>query len=86
MAWSKLVNDRCHFRQVLHDFTYVGIVCHIGNPSRVESVSSVKKLHADPFYCCLHTLALQYRTASATWTVTGMHFSISWSSRTGDRG
>ena len=36
MAWSELVNDRCHFwmvRQALHDFTYVAIVCHVGNSS-----------------------------------------------------
>ena len=44
MAWSELVNDRCHFwmvRQALHDFTYVAIVCHVGNPSRVECASIV---------------------------------------------
>ena len=47
MAWIELrVDDRCHFgwsqvRQALHDLTYVAIVCHIGNPSRVECVSIV---------------------------------------------
>ena len=37
MAWSELVNNKCHFwmvRQALHDFTYVAIVCHVGNPRR----------------------------------------------------
>ena len=36
--------------QVLHDLTYVAIVCHIGNPRRIESVSIVdfQKLLADP--------------------------------------
>ena len=44
MAWNKLVNDRGHFwmvRQAMCDCTYVAIVCHVSNPSRVESVSIV---------------------------------------------
>ena len=63
MAWSELVNDRYHFwmvRQALHDFTYVAIVCHVDNPSRVESVSKVDfhKLSTAPCRPYHHSVGL----------------------------
>ena len=35
VAWSELVNNRCHFWMVRHALHDVVTVCHVGSPSRL---------------------------------------------------
>ena len=78
VAWSELVNNRCHFwmvRQGTAWFHYVAIICHVGNPSKLLAGPITEVLGfffgwplqtLSSLLWCLHTLALKHRTASAT--------------------
>lgn len=54
MTCNELINDACHIwiaAQALHNCTYVAIVGHVGNPSRVENVLIVDLHKLSSSFC-----------------------------------
>ena len=73
MACSDLVKNRWHLwmiKQALYNSINIAVVCHVGNPSRVKTVS-IEYIPPLAFYRYLQALVLQHRTSSSTEMVTG---------------